>query len=451
MNFLDLAKQYKSEAIELLKKLVQIDTVLDPSTITKECPFGKGINECLEFFLDVARKDGFDCFNDEGYAGRITYPGSGNESIAVLGHLDVVPAGENWTFPPFSATIHDNKMYGRGTMDDKGPVVASYIALKILKDQGIKLNKNIELILGTDEETGWRGLEHYQLHHKLPDIGFSPDADFPLINGEKGIMRIILKGMPCSEFTLKGGNIFNAVIGKAQATTKLDLCDEFDEYLQAHNLMGDVELVNDSYIYTVFGQTAHAMMPEAGINAGTHLATFLSSYFNHPTLKFIKDNIHLDYNMCKLGMKVTHPVMGIITNNVGIMDFNENETKFTFDIRYPVGFDFNFFKEPLMNILNIYGIKYEIVEQKEPHYIDSEDFLVKTLYASYVKYTNDTVNKPRSIGGGTYARVLKHGVAFGMEAPNQPSLAHMIDEYIDLDKLEQAIAIYCDAIYELGK
>ena len=136
MDFLKLAKEYKQQAIELLTKLVQINTVLDPSTITKEHPFGKGINDCLEYFLDVAKQDGFETLNDEGYAGRITYKGTSDESIAVLGHLDVVPTGEGWTNPPFSATIIDNKMYGRGTMDDKGPVVASYIALKILKEQG---------------------------------------------------------------------------------------------------------------------------------------------------------------------------------------------------------------------------------------------------------------------------------------------------------------------------
>ena len=121
------------------------------------------------------------------------------------------------------------------------------------------------------------------------------------------------------------------------------------------------------------------------------------------------------------------------------------------DIRYPIGFDFNNFKEAFTKTLNEYNITFEIVEQKAPHYVDLEDDLVKTLYKSYVKYTNDTVNKPMCIGGGTYARALKHGVAYGMEEVGQPSVAHMVDEFIDLDKLERAIAIYLDAIYELGK
>ena len=267
MDFLKLAKEYREQAIELLTKLVQINTVLDPSTITKEHPFGKGINDCLEYFLDVAKQDGFDTLNDEGYAGRITYKGTSDESIAVLGHLDVVPTGEGWTNPPFSATIIDNKMYGRGTMDDKGPVVASYIALKILKEQGIKLTKNVEFILGTDEETGWRGLEHFQKNYQLPDTGFSPDAEFPLINGEKGIMRMILKGKGAHDFILKGGSIFNAVIGKASLTLTKDLTNEFNKFLDNNNLTGNVEYIDGNYIYTVNGKTAHAMCPQEGVNA----------------------------------------------------------------------------------------------------------------------------------------------------------------------------------------
>lgn len=451
MNFLELAKQYKEEAIQLLQKLVQIDSVLDESTKTNTMPFGKGINECLEMFLEYAKKDGFEVLNDEGYAGLIKYHGRTNELIGVLGHLDVVPVTDGWKFPPFSATIEDNYMYGRGVMDDKGPVVAAYIALKILKEQGIVLDKTVDFILGTDEETGWRGLEHYQQNHKLPEIGFSPDAEFPLIHGEKGIIRCILEGQPCVGFTLKGGNIFNAVIGNATATTQVDLSEQFSNYLMENNLQGDCEYKDNTYYYHIKGVPAHAMEPHKGINAGTHLAVFLNNYFEHPTLEFITNCVHNDFNMTKLGQKVTHKVMGIITNNVGIMDFNENVTKFTFDIRYPIGLRFDLFSNSLPVILDVYGIKTNICEHKVPHYIDVDDPLVETLYNAYVKYTGDTQNKPCTIGGGTYARALKKGVAFGMELPNEPSVAHQIDERINLDNLITAIAIYAEAIYMLGK
>ena len=451
LDFLKLVENYKEEAIKLLQDLVRINSVLDYDTASTHAPFGKGINDCLEFMLEKAKKDGFETFNDEGYVGVVTLNGKTKEEIGVLGHLDVVPVGEGWTYPPFSGEIVNGKMYGRGTMDDKGPSIAAYIAFKMLKDQNVSLNKTVKLILGTDEETGWRGIEHYTKNYSLPDVGFSPDAEFPLIHGEKGIVRVVMNGLPANGFTLKGGNIFNAVIGKAIATTDIDLSMEFEEYLSENNLTGSIEIKNGLFEYTINGKSAHAMEPHKGINAGTHLAVFLNNYFDHPTLKFITTAVHNDHNMLKLGQKTTHKVMGIITNNVGIIDFNEETSKFTFDIRYPIGFSYDYFKLALPNILGVYSINAEFVEHKTPHYIDIEDDLVKTLYNVYVKYTGDTVNKPCTIGGGTYARALKHGVAFGLELPNEPSVAHQTDESLDIENFLKAIAIYAEAIYELGK
>ena len=451
MDFRQYALKYKDEAIEMLKELVSINSIMDMSTAGINQPFGKGINDCLLKMQEKGLKDGFDVLNDEGYALKIESKGQGSDAIAVLGHLDVVPVDDNWTNPPFEPTIIDNKLYGRGSTDDKGPVVAAYIALKILKNEGFKLNKNVELILGTDEETEWRGIAHYQKKYKIPEIGFSPDAEWPLINGEKGILRIELNGLGSDEFTLSGGKVYNAVIGDAMATTDVDLTLEFNLYLEAHKLKGDVSYVNGQYEYHIIGKTAHAMSPEIGINAGCHLARFLNNYFDHPTLKFIANCCFEDYNMAKLGMKVEHPVMGIITCNIGIMDFNKDSSKFTFDIRYPEGFKFEDFQPAFTNILNVYQIKYEVKEYKPTHYVEPSSPLVQTLYRSYVKYTNDKVNKPKCIGGGTYAKVLKQGVAFGLEDPSIPSVCHISDEYIDLDRFIEAIAIYADAIYELGK
>lgn len=451
MNYCDIAKEHKSELIALLKELVQINSVYDEATISDGAPFGQGIKKALDLMLAEAIKDGFIVENVDGYAGRIILEGKEKERIAILGHLDVVPVGEGWTYPPFGAEIHDGKLYGRGATDDKGPVVASYIALKALKEAGFKPNKTIELILGTDEETGWRGLAYYQTKYDLPKVGFSPDAEFPLINGEKGILRMTLTGPATSDFTLKGGEIFNAVIGKAVATTKVDLIDEFEKFLKKENLAGDATFDGEKYIYTLIGKTAHAMAPQNGINAGTYLACFLNQHFNHPTLELIANNLHLDFNLNKLGLKTTHPVMGIITNNIGIMDFNNKETKFTFDIRYPEGFEFSRYEEALKNIFGVYGVSFVVNENKVPHYVDPNSSLVQTLYHIYVKHSGDTVNKPMCIGGGTYARALECGVAYGMEDPTKQSVCHIADEYVELDRLMMAFKIYMEAIYELGK
>ena len=451
MDFRKYVDKYKDEAVSFLQQLVKINSILDLKTKSDKAPFGQGINDCLETFLKKAQMDGFDCLNDDGYALRIKLKGKSDESIAVLGHLDVVPVDESWTYPPFSATIKDHLMYGRGTTDDKGPVVASYMALKILKEEGFLLNKNIELILGTDEETAWRGIHHYMEKYQIPALGFSPDADWPIINGEKGILRLDIIGDGLKSFSLEGGQVYNAVIGSACARLDSDLSQPFMEYLKEHKLNGDVRIEGNTYNYHLIGKTAHAMAPQMGVNAGLHLARFLNNHINHPTLRFITDCLYNDFNLQKLGMKVEHEVMGIVTSNVGIIEIDEEHTRITLDIRFPIGFNFDDFKEAFKNILRVYGLSYELKENREPHYVDINSDLVKTLYKSYTKYTNDFINKPKTIGGGTYAKILKHGVAFGMEDPTKPSVCHISDEYIDLNRFFEAIAIYADAIYELGK
>ena len=451
MDFREFVDKYKDEALELLQKLVSINSVLDYSTVGPNQPFGKGIREALEFMESKAKEDGFDTLNDEGYALRVKLNGASKDSIAVLGHLDVVPVDDNWETNPFIPTIIDGKLYGRGSMDDKGPVVASYIALKILKNEGFRLSKNIELILGTDEETGWRGISHYKEKYQIPETGFSPDAEWPIINGEKGRIVLEFNGLPADDFTIHGGKVYNAVIGVAIATTKKDLTNEFSEYLKENGLEGNSKRTSDGYEYHLIGKTAHAMSPENGINAGMHLARFLNSYFVHPTLNFLTNCCFNDFNLAKLGLRCTHPVMGIITRNVGIMNIDKDKSFFTFDIRYPEGFRFQNFEAALKNILGVYSLTYELKENIEPHFIDPNSDLVQKLYISYIKYTNDLENKPKTIGGGTYAKVLKNGVAFGMEDPTKPSVAHISNEFIRIDKFLEAIAIYADAIFELGK
>ena len=241
MNFLDYVKNYEEIALTNLQKLLQIDSVLDESTISVGAPFGKGIRDALEFFLKLAESDGFKTFNDEGYAGIIEY-GEGEE-VAVLCHLDVVPTGNNWKYPPFSAAIEDGKVYARGAMDDKGPTVAAYYALKMLKDLNVKLNKKIKIILGTDEETGWRGISHYKEKYGLPEIGFAPDADFPLIYGEKGIIHTVVENSDTDEdiVYVKGGERFNVVIDYCEAATIADHFDDFNKYLEENNLTGEVK------------------------------------------------------------------------------------------------------------------------------------------------------------------------------------------------------------------
>lgn len=450
INFFEYVKNYEQDAILNLQKLLQIDSVLDETTISDLAPFGKGIQRALEAFLEMAEKDGFKTFNDEGYAGVIEY-GEG-ESVAVLCHLDVVPTGNNWKYPPFSATIEDGKIYARGAMDDKGPTMAAYYALKMLKDLNIKLSKKIQIILGTDEETAWRGINHYKQKYGLPEIGFAPDADFPLIYGEKGILNTIVenKETDVDIVYIKGGERFNVVIDYAEAGTIKDHQKAFNEYLLDNNLMGETYIKDNLYIYSIKGVSAHAMEPFKGINAGTHMLNFLSKYSNNGLIK-LGALLHNDYFLNNINLAYTHEEMGELTCNIGIINFENGNNKLTLDMRCPTGFDIPNFENTLKELSKKYTLNCQIVANKEPHYIAPTDPLVTTLYQAYVKYTGDTINKPHTIGGGTYARAIKKGVAFGMEMPGAETVAHQPNEYLIIKDFLTCIAIYAEAMYELGK
>lgn len=451
VNFKEKALEYKEQMLEDLCGLLKINSVLDETTSSEGAPFGKGIKEALDYFLKIAKRDGFKTYCDAGYAGVLTY-GEKEDAIGILCHLDVVPTGGNWKFPPFSATIEDGKIYARGSMDDKGPTMAAYYALKMIKDLGIVLKKRVEIILGTDEETAWRGINHYALNHKMPEIGFAPDADFPLIYGEKGILNAYLKSNYQDDdlVSFKGGERFNVVIDEAEAITKMNHQKEFVQFLKEYDLDGKTALLeNGNVSYKVYGKAAHAMEPMKGVNAGTYLLKFLSGFVNHPLVKFVSENIHNDFYLNKLGLNVTHPEMHELTCNMGIIDYENGQMKASLDIRYPIGFSLEHFEKTLKEKLPK-ECSYEITQNKTPLYVSKNDELVQDLYESYKKYSGDMINDPKTIGGGTYARALKKGVAFGMEAPNAPSVAHQPNEYVVIDDLLTAIVIYADAITKIG-
>lgn len=200
-----VAADYRDDYLEDLKHLIAIQSVRDDANKTEDAPLGPGPAKALQAFLKMAERDGFETTNLDNLAGFVEY-GEGAETIAILAHVDVMPAGEGWATDPFTLTIKDGNAYGRGTSDDKGPALAAYYGLKILKDQGVKLNKKVRFILGTDEESNWTGMNHYFETQPEPTMGFSPDAEFPLINGEKGNVSFTLgvKGENAGDDSLKG-------------------------------------------------------------------------------------------------------------------------------------------------------------------------------------------------------------------------------------------------------
>lgn len=459
MDFKKTIEDNKELMLKTLKELLQIKSVLGVNQMTKETPFGPGIDEALRYMLELGKKDGFEVVNDEGYAGHISYGNNENDIVGILCHLDVVPEGNNWTYPPYEGVIKDGKIYARGSIDDKGPTVAAYYALKFIKDANIKLKKEIRIILGTDEETGWRGVAHYFQKYPMPGIGFSPDATFPLVYGEKGRMsyNLSLKHLDCCDIqndiivSMTGGERYNVVLDHVETVAKADLSKEFLEYVNNNNLKGDVIAEGNLYRYILEGVAAHAMEPEKGVNAGTYMCDFFKDYTKNGLVKYVAEMHHKAHFMEKHGLDYCDYEMGPITCNIGIIDITKNLSRVTLDLRYPTRYDLEKFNRVINEIFNKYDIYATNSTNKAPHYISPDTPLVKKLYEAYVKHSHDTVNKPMTIGGGTYASMMPNAVAYGVEMPGEEVLAHQRNEYLSLDVFFMSVLIYIDAIIALGE
>lgn len=451
MDFKKIVYDNQEKIIKTFQGLLKIPSVLDYDSATPKMPFGKDINNALIYMLELAKKDGFTVINDDGYAGEISYKTSNSkESVGILCHLDVVPAGNKWTYPPYEARIVDGKIYARGTTDDKGPTIASYFALKFIKDANIKLKKEIKIILGTDEETSWRGIEHYLKKYPMPSVGFAPDCSFPLVYGEKGRMSFDLSTQDFNDEvveSIKGGDRYNVVMDEVVAILKVNLAKEFNEYLHKHSLKG---FVKDNK-YTIEGVAAHAMEPEKGINAGLHMCNFLKDYSKHPLIKFLATYFYDDPYFKKMNLDYDDFEMGPITVNIGIMEISCHNVRVTLDSRFPVRYDIDRFNQIFNELLIKYNLFIATKTYKNPHYVNPNDELVKLLYEAYVKNTGDTINKPFTVGGGTYAGILDKGVAYGMGFPGELDLAHQKDECLAIESLLKGILIYIDAILSLGE
>lgn len=461
MDWLKLAQSRKEELIDELQQLIQIESVLDEANATSDAPFGQGPLQALQFMLNKGEEQGFTTKNVDNFAGHIEM-GQGEDLVGILCHVDVVPAGDSWNYPPFKGEIAEGKLYGRGAIDDKGPTMAAWLAMKMIKDAGIPLNKRVRMIIGTDEESGFRCVNHYFSKEEMPTIGFAPDADFPLINAEKGIalLDFTLKETLSDEqlIAFQSGQRSNMVPDFAKAIVQNvqdEIMGDFQEFINKNQIQGTINQENDKYIVTVQGKSAHAMEPEKGLNAAVLLAKFLKPYLltkaSKQFVSFIVEAFDGDHYGTKISLNHSDEMSGKTTLNPGVILFHrEKGARIQVSMRYSVSYPFEEKITEATKRTSSYGFSLDVVSNSAPHYVPEEDNLVQTLLSVYRKYTKDH-SKPLSTGGGTYARVMKKGVAFGMLFPGEPDVAHQADEFVVIDNLIKAAAIYAEAIVELAK
>ncbi len=411
-----------------LKTLVSIPSVESEALLNM--PFGKGVFDALDYFLSLADSFGFKTINYDNYIGEVDF-GDGKEEIAILCHLDVVPAGDltKWTYPPFSATEANGKIYGRGTTDDKGPAMVCLYCMKELKDEGYVPNKKIRLILGCNEESGWKCIEHFNKVASFPDYGFSPDADFPVIYAEKGILHaeFCFNALSSELKDVKGGDRINVVCDKCEAITPLN------EFFMKQC---GVKEENGKVVST--GVSAHGSTPEKGENAIGKMVSYLEATGMIDSR--IGDYLFKD----KMGLKELKDETGNLTMSPDLIRKEGDRIFVSVDFRYPSLLD----GEKLIEALKLIA-PVRILSHQKPLFNDKNGFLVTTLLNVYNEATGENA-KPLAIGGGTYARALKYGTAFGPEISGEDCHIHEPDEFVSMNNLGLQFKVYKKAIKALS-
>lgn len=462
INWQEVVKDYKEDFLADLFTLLKIDSVRDDDAATDEFPVGPGPAEALAAFLKIGERDGFSTENFDNWAGHIEF-GEGEELMGVFGHVDVVPTGNGWDTDPFDPVIKEDRVYARGSSDDKGPTMAAYYAMKIIRDLDLPVSKRIRVIIGTDEESGWGCMDHYLKVAETPDFGFSPDANFPIINGEKGNVTVNLNfegenGENTRLVSFDAGLRPNMVPQDASAIIVTDhpdkMAEQFAEFLENNHVTGEINVEGNEVSISLVGKSAHGASPASGVNGATYLATFLNGFdFEKDAKTFLNVSatyLHENHDGQKLGIAHEDELMGALTSNFGVFNFEEGVGgTIVANMRYPQGTDPETILSQFQGTLKDENVKcIQAGLGKEPHYVPADDPLVETLLDVYHRQTGLEAHE-MIIGGGTYGRLLDRGVAFGAMFPDSVDTMHQANEFMAIDDLMNAMAIYAESIYEL--
>ena len=469
-----LVEQDKEGLINATQELVRIKSVRD--TPQPGAPFGEGPAKALDEALQIASDLGFATTNLDGYIGYAEY-GEGDEYVAMLAHLDVVPEGEGWTYPPYGAEIHDGRIYGRGAIDDKGPAMASLYALKAVRDANLTLGKRVRVIFGCSEETGGLDVEHYLLREKEPVSGFTPDAYFPAIYAEKGLMSFDMSKNLSDDISaeseeeikimsIQGGTAYNIVPDKAVARVRAadpdqvrEACSEFAGET-GYNLTAEIESGNDdaagTVLITSLGKAAHGSTPEKGTNAAMQLIAFLAtldmgSSEMSEAIRFLNASIDMETDGKSFGLAMEDEPSGNLTLCVGLVNATPERMVLGLNIRYPVTYSFQDVMARFNQTIEGTGFVAENWQANQsPLFYPKDSPLILTLTRVYAEQTGRN-ESAIAIGGGTYAKEMPNIVASGPMMPDQEEVEHQANEYIAVDHLINITKIYAQDIYELAK
>ncbi len=447
-----ILKELEQPMLNTLKGWVNIPSVKEAAE--PGAPFGKPLKEMLDHAMADCQALGFQTESFDGYIGHADMgEGPDADALAILAHVDVVPVGDGWSVEPFGATEKDGKLYGRGVSDDKGPAVAALYAMHAVQKAGIPLKRKVRLILGCDEESGWDDIAYYKKVATMPDTGFSPDGSYPVINLEKGMFRAQLVGETSKEglqvLRFDVGERPNVVPGQAIATVTGDaqlaeraeaIAKEYGWPLTATHEDGVVTL-------DAIGINGHAAMPWHARNAIGQILLTLRGLGVQGALKVLADAVGTEHDGKSLGIAMSDGMSGPLTCNVGIIRVKDGTVTAQLDIRCPLLARPEMLEK--MIALHTPGMRMENVNFREPHFVPAQSELVQHLLDAYHEVTG-LPRETMSTGGGTYARSLKQGVAFGALFEDDEDVAHQADEHMKLESLYKNMRIFAYAIVKLA-
>lgn len=419
----DHINAYKDEMVDFLGKLVAVRSVQGDAE--EGYPFGREPARALTAMLDKCREYGFSVENVDNYAGSADFNELSPE-LAILCHLDVVPAGEGWSSEPYTLTRVGDKLVGRGACDDKGPAVSALYAFRAIKECGIPLKKGVRLIFGTNEENGSADLEYYRSKRELPPMVFTPDGEYPVINAEKGMIRVHFSA-PFEHGMISAGTVINAVPNLC-TVNMIVMTDEGPKAVWG----------------TEEGTSAHASTPEKGENAITKFLTFNS--FDMPVLKTLAKLFpHGETDGSSCGLGFSDEISGKMTCVLSMLNTKERRICGALDIRFPLDRTYKEISGIICGTLEQNGFTVDSCEGVEPHCTDADSPFVRSLLSAYERVTGDK-GRCIAIGGGTYVHDIEGGVAFGAEFPGEDGRMHSPDEFVTVDNLLKNAEIMAEVI-----
>lgn len=458
MSFETYIGAHRQEMIDALRTLVQYPSVRGASL--SGAPFGQPAADALRAYLAMAEAAGLRTRNVDGYVGVAEW--GDDPALGILSHLDVVPAGDGWTMPPFDLTERDGFLYGRGGIDDKGPTVAALFALRAVIECGVPLKRGVRLIVGCAEETGSEDLAYYAAREAFPPMVFTPDGDFPVITIEKGHVFAALTAAferanaPRAITTITADGPINAVPGTATARLRGFDADDLRplaEAFSADPAHPTLTLAHhgDEIEVSAQGRAAHASTPDLGVNALTGLLTWLTVLPLTPTpahdalCALTRLFPHGETDGTAAGLACRDDESGALTLAFSRLTFSETELTAEADIRFPLCRTLAEVTDTLTASADGFAVK---VDGVEPHHVPADSPFVQTLLEVYEQVTGER-GEPLAIGGGTYVHEIPGGVAFGAEFPGDDNRMHGADERLSLARLEQMTLIYAHAIARL--